>query len=384
VIYSSDQGFYLGEHGWYDKRWMFEESVKMPFLIRWPGVIEGGTRSNALIQNIDYAPTFLEMAGLEIPESIQGRSLVPVFQNQDCAAPMGWRDAIYYAYYENAAVHNVPLHDGIRMERYKLMFFPRTREWQLFDLETDPLELKSVHAEAGYADILRGMKKRYADLREFYDVNSAEIPATRAVERWWADREQAVNARIKEGNVDLLFIGDSITHGWEGAGKEVWDSYYADRNAVNLGFGGDRTEHVIWRLTHGNLAGISPKAAVLMIGTNNTGHFMQDPEEVAAGIEHILGIMEERTPQTQVLLLGIFPRGKDRWDEGRINNVAINDLIGRFADGKRVHYMDIGSVFTEPDGTLSREIMPDLLHLSTAGYERWAAAIEPALKEMGL
>jgi arylsulfatase A-like enzyme len=139
VIYASDQGFYLGEHGWYDKRWMFEESLKMPFLIRWPGVIPPRTHSTALIQNIDYAPTFLEMAGLEIPEEIQGRSLVPLLRNEGDALP-DWRDAIYYAYYENAAVHNVPIHDGVRTDRYKLMFFPRTSEWQLFDLELDPKE----------------------------------------------------------------------------------------------------------------------------------------------------------------------------------------------------------------------------------------------------
>ena len=153
VIYASDQGFYLGEHGWYDKRWMFEESLKMPFLIRWPGVIAPGTRSTALIQNIDYAPTFLELAGLEVPKEIQGRSLVPLLRNQGHAPP-DWRDAIYYAYYENAAVHNVPIHDGVRTDRYKLMFFPRTSEWQLFDLEQDPQEMRSLHQDPAYARIL--------------------------------------------------------------------------------------------------------------------------------------------------------------------------------------------------------------------------------------
>lgn len=384
VIYSSDQGFYLGEHGWYDKRWMFEESLRMPFLIRWPGVIEGGVRSEALIQNIDYAPTFLEMAGVPIPEAIQGRSLVPVLANAECAAPMGWRDAIYYAYYENAAVHNVPVHDGIRMDRYKLMFFPRTHEWQLFDLETDPQEMRSMHEDPAYSAVLRGMQQRYRDVRRYYGVNSAVIPATRGEEGWWADRQRAVNERVREGDVDLLFIGDSITHGWEGAGKEVWDRFYGERKAVNQGFGGDRTEHVIWRLTHGHLAGIKPKAAVIMIGTNNTGHLMQAPEEVAAGVGRILEILEERTPQTKVLLLGVFPRGEGRWDQGRINNQGINDLIAHHADGERVRYMDLGTVFMEPDGSLSREIMPDLLHLSPAGYERWATAMEPVLKEMGL
>ena len=180
-----------------------------------------------------------------------------------------WRDAIYYAYYENAAVHNVPVHDGVRTQRYKLMFFPRTREWNLFDLQTDPDELNSVHDDPAYAEILAGLKTRYADLRQFYDVNSAVIPATRGDEERWAKRNKRFNERARQGNVDLAFIGDSITQGWEGKGKAVWDEFYGDRRAINLGIGGDRTEHVIWRLTHGNLANLTPKVAVLLIGTNN-------------------------------------------------------------------------------------------------------------------
>jgi lysophospholipase L1-like esterase len=383
VIYGSDQGFYLGEHGWYDKRWMFEESLKMPFLIRWPGVIEPETESTALIQNIDYAPTFLEWAGAEIPEEIQGRSMVSLFKNQGQPSA-AWRDAIYYAYYENAAVHNVPVHDGVRTERYKAMFFPRTREWNLFDLEKDPLEMNSVHDESEYAEILAGLQQRYRDLRNFYGVNTAVIPATRGDEPNWRERDRAITQRAQQGNAELAFIGDSITQGWEGRGKQVWEEYYGDRQAINLGIGGDRTEHLIWRLTHGNLAQIKPKVAVLMIGTNNTGHFMQEPLEVAAGVERILEILQQRLPETKVVLHGIFPRGENRFDPMRLNNIAINQQIRRFADGDRVHYMEIGEHFLEPDGTISEEIMPDRLHLSEAGYERWAKALEPKLNELGL
>ncbi|MGI9458263.1 MAG: sulfatase family protein, partial [Aeoliella sp.] len=150
VIYASDQGFYLGEHGWYDKRWMFEESLKMPFVVRWPGEITPGSRTPALIQNIDYAPTFLELAGAPVPSEVQGRSLIPVLEGK-CEAPSDWRGSIYYAYYENDAVHNVPKHDGIRSERHKLMFFPRTGEWNLFDLDRDPQELESLHNHSEYA-----------------------------------------------------------------------------------------------------------------------------------------------------------------------------------------------------------------------------------------
>jgi N-acetylglucosamine-6-sulfatase len=383
VIYSSDQGFYLGEHGWYDKRWMFEESLKMPFLIRWPGVLDEGVKSTALIQNIDYAPTFLELAGAEIPPDIQGRSLVPLLKNQG-RATSDWRDAIYYAYYENAAVHMVPVHDGVRTDRYSAMFFPRSREWQLFDLETDPRQLDSVHDHPNYAGVLTALQQRYRDLRAFYDVNTAIIPATRGDEAWWRDRDRAKTEQARQGDVNLVFIGDSITQGWEGAGKAVWEKFYADRKPLNLGFGGDRTEHVIWRLTQGNLGDLKPRAAVLMIGTNNTGHQMQDPEQVAEGVRRILAILGERAPQTKVLLLGIFPRGRWPMDEMRQNNAAINQIIRRFADGDRVRYRDIGDVFLAEDGSLPREVMPDLLHLNESGYERWAEAIEPTLKEWGL
>ncbi len=383
VIYSSDQGFYLGEHGWYDKRWMFEESLKMPFLVRWPGKIKPGTRSKALIQNIDYGPTFLDIAGADIPEAMQGRSLKPLFENGGGRTP-DWRDAIYYAYYENAAVHAVPIHDGIRTARHKLMYFPRNGEWNLFDLITDPHEMKSVHQEIAYAPIMKALQQRYQDMKGFYEVNSAIIPHSRGDETWWRDRDREKNNRLKEGNIDLAFIGDSITQGWEGNGKQVWESYYGARKAVNLGFGGDRTEHVIWRLSKGAWNQIKPKVAVLMIGTNNTGHKMQDPSQTAAGIERILNILKERSPKTKVLLLGVFPRGRAPHDRGRVINQGINQIIRRLADNDRVHYMDLGDHFLQSDGDLPASIMPDALHLNEEGYRIWAEAMEPKLKELGI
>jgi arylsulfatase A-like enzyme/lysophospholipase L1-like esterase len=383
VIYSSDQGFYLGEHGWYDKRWMFEQSLEMPFLIRWPGVIRPGIESQAMIQNIDYAPTFLEIAGVDVPDEMQGRSILPVFNNQGIA-PADWRDAIYYAYYENSAVHNVPVHDGVRTDRYKLIYFPRTKEWNLFDLQTDPDELLSLHDSPEHSEILAGLQRRYNDLRKFYQVNSATIPATRGDEGWWKDRDRQLSKNAQQTDVQLAFIGDSITQSWEGAGKEVWEEFYAGRQAINLGISGDRTEHVIWRLTHGNLGKIQPKVAVVMIGTNNTGHLLQEPSEVADGVREILEILRERCPKTQILLLGIFPRGDQTFDAARLNNVAINQYLRRMAAQPNVRYLDLGSIFLNDDGTISKEIMPDLLHLSPAGYRLWAEAMEPTLKDLGI
>lgn len=384
VIYSSDQGFYLGEHGWFDKRWMFEQSLQMPFLIRWPGVIEPGVDSTALIQNIDYAPTFLDVAGAEIPAAIQGRSMVEMFKNQG-EPSAAWRDAIYYAYYETAAVHNVPIHDGVRTDRYKLMWFPKTREYNLFDLETDPDEMTSVHNKLGYVSVFSGLQKRLRDLRSLYGVNTAVIPQTRGDEESWQKRDRQITANAKQGrNVKLAFIGDSITQGWEGAGKKIWDEFYGNRNAINLGIGGDRTEHVIWRLQNGNLGNIQPDVAVVMIGTNNTGHLDQDPDEVAAGVTEILRILNEKLPETKIVLQGIFPRGDGPLDLKRLNNIAINERIAKLADGDRVQYLDIGSEFLEADGTISETVSGDKLHLTAEGYRRWAQSLEPTLKELGL
>ena len=165
VIYSSDQGFFLGEHGWYDKRWMFEESFRMPFLIRWPGAIKPGTRASQLIQNIDYAPTFLAAAGLKVPAEIQGRSLLPIFKGD----VKNWRKSLYYAYYEFGE-HAVPRHFGVRTHTHKLMYFPRTKEWNLFDLQRDPNEMKSVYGDPSYRKIQQSLIAEYQRLRKQYDA----------------------------------------------------------------------------------------------------------------------------------------------------------------------------------------------------------------------
>ena len=170
VIYGSDQGFFLGEHGWFDKRWMFEESLEMPFLIRWPGVVKAGLRPEGMIQNIDYAPTFLEMAGLEAPHKLDGVSFVPLLKAEQ---PDDWREAIYYAYYE-LGEHNVPQHYGVRTKRYKLFHLPNHKEWQFFDLVKDPMEMIDQSTNPEYAKIRQDLEKIYHALRKKYDAPSYE------------------------------------------------------------------------------------------------------------------------------------------------------------------------------------------------------------------
>lgn len=214
----------------------------------------------------------------------------------------------------------------------------------------------------------------------------AVTPASRSDE-WWTKRHQAFLDRVRQGDVDVVFIGDSITQGWEGAGKNAWQKHFAPLRAINLGIGGDRTQHVLWRLEHGELEGIRPKVAVIMIGTNNLGardgRGGNSNEEIADGVRAVVQDVRRASPPTKILLLGIFPRGEAADNPYRKRIREINWLIARMDDsGRHVHYQDIGHRFLEKDGSLSKKIMPDYLHLSEEGYDRWAAAVEPVIRDM--
>jgi arylsulfatase A-like enzyme len=165
VLYTSDQGWYLGEHGWYDKRWMYEESFRTPLLVRWPGKVKPGTTSDKMVMNLDFPETFLDIAGLPVPGDMQGRSLVPILKGEN---PADWRTSVYYHYYEFPAPHHVHPHLGARTDRYKLIHFYTIDAWELFDLHKDPHELKSVYDDPAYASVVADMKKELARLKEQY------------------------------------------------------------------------------------------------------------------------------------------------------------------------------------------------------------------------
>lgn len=177
-----------------------------------------------------------------------------------------------------------------------------------------------------------------------------------------------------------VFIGDSITSGWESRGTKVWEKFYGKRNAVNLGIGGDLTQHVIWRLDNGNVKGISPKAAVVMIGTNNSRD--NTPKQIAEGVTVIINQLRTKLPDTKVLLLAIFPRGANNEDDRRQVNQKANANFSKLADGNHVHYLDIGPKFMNDDGELTRGMMPDLLHLNEQGYIIRAESIESSLSKL--
>lgn len=213
---------------------------------------------------------------------------------------------------------------------------------------------------------------------------SPEVQTAEWAKSWWMPRHEQKLAEAKKlkGQVDLLFIGDSITHGWETGGKTVWDEYYAHRRPFNIGFSGDRTEHVLWRFQHGEVDGLRPKVAVVMIGTNNTGHRQDKAEETSAGVAAILDELKQRMPDTKVLLLAIFPRGDKPTDKLRLLNDQINERLKALSDNERVFFLSLDSVFLENDGTLPRVVMPDVLHPNSDGYRLWARAMEPTLKRL--
>ena len=231
-----------------------------------------------------------------------------------------------------------------------------------------------------------------ASAQESKKENSATKPAPR--DKGWEKRHEAFVGIAKRGNVDLLFLGDSITDAWGGeghrttdAGDKIFTSKFVPMKAANFGIGGDRTQHVIWRLQNGELDGIKPKVVQLMIGTNNSNNTDNTAEEIADGVKGIIDEIKKKSPSTKVLLLAVFPRNNAKEDaankiqKDKIDKV--NSIISKLDDGgKSVKFLDIGSKFKDASGALPKELMPDQLHLSEKGYEIWANAVEGLITSM--
>ncbi len=227
---------------------------------------------------------------------------------------------------------------------------------------------------------------RAADAFAGYDTahktNTAIVPVPR--DEKWVQRHEGFVAIAKEGNFDLLFLGDSITDFWRTRGKAVWDANFTPMKAANFGISGDRTQHVLWRIQNGELDGAHPKLTVLMIGTNNTR--TNTAAEIAEGVTAIVKQIQAKCPAGKILLLGVFPRANtpDEAEREKISQKIkdINRIIAGLDDGKSVKYLDIGAKFLDADGKLPKTVMPDLLHPNEKGYQIWADAIAPTVKEM--
>jgi lysophospholipase L1-like esterase len=223
-------------------------------------------------------------------------------------------------------------------------------------------------------------------------AHSAIKPAPRDVN--WTKRHDKFVEIAKKGDVDLLFLGDSITDAWGGeghppraAGTKVFETEFGALKAANFGIGGDRTQHVLWRLQNGELDGIKPKVVMLMIGTNNSNGKDNTAEEIADGITAIVKEIHKRSSSTRVLLLGVFPRANRQTPEDNMAQMdkikKVNAIVSKLDDGgKTVKYLDIGDKFLAEGGTIPRDIMPDQLHLSAKGYQIWADAVKGPIKEL--
>ncbi len=221
-----------------------------------------------------------------------------------------------------------------------------------------------------------------------------DIPATIAMSRpepgrtgWtlWMRHHEDRKRWVGERKVDLLMVGDSIVFRWSRTGKPVWDEYYAGRNGCNIGSSGDKTQHMLWHFQNGGLEGLkgrNPKLVLLMIGTNNRGKPETEGRDTAYGILALLKEIRHQLPDSEVLLLAVFPRGWTRDDRGRMRNEQINGIIRTYADGRTVHWLDLGHVFLDGEGRLNRELMPDGLHPGEKGYRVWAEAMEPTIKRL--
>jgi len=232
-----------------------------------------------------------------------------------------------------------------------------------------PVLLIVAVAAPGYAQTTAALVDR---------TNTAIVPVMHTGKRTEAVLQTAKN---NPGKCDVIFIGDSITQGWEGNGKNVWQKYYGKRKCLNFGVGGDRTQHVLWRFEQGQLDDIRPKVAVLMIGTNNSNKDDNSEADILEGVQLIVSQIRDRLPQTKIIVVGIFPRGQT-FSPQRGKILQVNQALAKLADGKMIHYIDFGSQLIESDGSISKAVMPDFLHLSERGYEIWAASLAPKLKKL--
>jgi len=304
-------------------------------------------------------------------QNIQGDLWFTVGCGPDC------RRSVHYMDEAHALVHKGQRHIALAMNCFQ-------RDGVDFSAVSEPFTLEA--SGSGEARIANLRFNRHGQSSTPCVDYRRESVTPQTLQRswsvdWWMPRHEEKLA-LKSTNPELVFIGDSITHNWEKDGAAVFAEEYAKYRTLDLGFGGDHTENVLWRLQHGEIDGLKPKLIVVMIGTNNTGDRQEDPVTTAEGIHAILDEIRTRTPAARVLLLAVFPRDEKPDSRLRRINEGVNSLIAKFSDNANIHFLNLNSSFLQPDGTLTREVMPDLLHPNENGYRIWARAMGPKLHEL--
>lgn len=211
----------------------------------------------------------------------------------------------------------------------------------------------------------------------------ATTPVHRLADQWWKDRHENCVKITQAKDTEIVFLGDSITQGWETTGKAAFEKHFAHRKVGNFGFSGDRTEHVLWRLENGEIMGLDPKLIVILIGTNNVGHGSSTPTQTIDGVQAILSKLRTGLPQAEILLLSVFPRAEQASDPLRKAVVEISAGTKKFTEADpKIHWLDIGDKFINADGSIKKEILPDALHLTPEGYEIWAQSMIPVIDKI--
>ena len=398
VVLSSDQGFYLGEHGWFDKRWIYEESLTTPLIVRWPGVVKPGTTSAAMTSILDFPETFLAAAGVAVPAEMQGRSLQPVLAGE---TPADWRKSFYYHYYEHPGAHNVARHYGVVTDRYKLFHFyePELNSWTLIDRQEDPQELKNVYADPAHAKARAELHAELERLRAELAVPAADpdtlalpasedgLPGEGKLRRYdgyakgWQARREQWSKQVETDRGAVVLLGDSLTAGW----GDTLPERFPGMKLANRGIGGDTTRGMLIRL-EGDVLALDPAAIVMLAGTNDIEVGIE-PEAIVRNIVKIIRAIKEHDARngtkTPVILCRVLPSAAEKKrpaDTVKKLNTLIDDAV---RGDPHITVLDTWTLFAAADGNARPAYFPDLLHLNAAGYGRWAAAQRPRFATLG-
>lgn len=403
----------------------YEGGTRVPLLISWAKVnsdnrlqqqtpIHQNTISDQQVICEDYLPTLCRWAGVDLPTDLglDGRDITEAVIGEQ---KLELKPLIFhYPHVWGPRGQGYQPHSAMRLGDTKLIYFYHAGRWEMYDLANDPGEQENLVVERPkkfreMAELLIGELERlgarypvspggHGTLKPEIEILETTQPVPSEEDRaaaagWrnggtWLDQHQDINKIAEKGGVDIVFLGDSITQSWGGAGRHVgsvgqsvWNRFYADKKVANFGISGDRTQNVLWRIQNGNFARIDPKVIIICIGTNNLADNSED--EIVAGVEQVVLQLEEKRGKSKILLMGILPRGKSPDSQFRSKIASINQRLKTIADSRKTFFVDLTDRFVDDKGVANADLFSgDFVHLKEAGYQEWALAIEPTLQTL--